>query len=320
MIAFLNSLIILIGYAAHVPLWGVGGFLFIKHPRRPPLSLTLLTVLIIINSVRPNANQVFVWIWLGTLGAYLVGASYLAWARNAVINLSKLSIIAMLTEGVLTLGRSFIGTPGASSSVLLLALPLLSGWWAWAAWVAVVFAQSRAAWLGALTVKLGKRGAWVIGVLVGAAFCFAIIRPETVMIRLVEWGEAVGYITASPLWGYGMGAWAWLGQTQTQGLARVIHNDNALLTVWVEMGAVGVALTLWLLRDVWQSIKQHPQAWGIAAWAVMQLAEHTLYSPWVGIVLGLTVGLLQAEEKLRRASQPELFAWRLGWRWVLAFE
>ena len=131
---------------------------------------------------------------------------------------------------------------------------------------------------------------WVLPVgLAAIVVAFGIVvavRPATVRVRMEEARAAVAWFVQRPIFGWGPGATPSLYND-----AGIIHFDNGPLTVLAELGLVGLVAYGLLITNVAVKAKPGPARWGLLAWAVHQLADDTLWWPWVFIALCANIGL-----------------------------
>lgn len=126
--------------------------------------------------------------------------------------------------------------------------------------------------------------------------------------RAQIWPEAVRFFLARPLTGWGPGSYyASLANDTPEakrmnavvGAARTVygHAHNAVLTIAVENGLLGLAPLAWLLvvcgRIVWRS--EHPAKWSVIAFAFQQGVDDTWLYPPMSIMLGLALNSLVEE-------------------------
>jgi O-antigen ligase len=159
---------------------------------------------------------------------------------------------------------------------------------AWPVTVAGMLAtRSISASAGLVVAWLSPRWMWIgLPVILVVA---VIVRPASLIERLSIWSESIRLFAARPVTGWGTSAY-YLSLRRDLGMVRSTgygHAHNALLTVAVENGVVGVIPMLWLVYRMW---KQSGHRAGLVAFAFQQLLDDTWLDPLSAVLLGLQLG------------------------------
>jgi O-antigen ligase len=177
------------------------------------------------DDIRPQLEHA-----IGTVGKMVIGVSVFEW---------------------LYLARTFgggrvhlLGNANVIAAMIALALPYLTGAWLFLAAAAMVATGSLAGLigLGMWFVSTWKGNHKGLPLLVAGVALAVFIRPESAMLRLAFWQQAIRLFLAHPLAGVGPGLYRY---------GEWVHAHNNLATILAEMGTIGLSglgLAGWKLR------------------------------------------------------------------------
>lgn len=300
------------------------------------ISLGILGIVITLDSRKPPfmPGMLAFYLVLAISGVfdYFNGTPYYADIGRMVLSLASFGIVTLayrwpkVTHKVLvvlvwvvtltvwleygiTRTRAGLGNVNMTASLLLLLMPWGGGFMPL---LALLATGSRGALIGAgiaYLVKWRDMARWVLPVGMAAIMvAFGVlwaVRPTTVEVRIHEAQAAIGWFVQRPVLGWGPGATPALYND-----AGIIHFDNAILTVLVELGLVGLIAYGLMVGNIAAKVKPGPARWGLLAWCVHQFFDDTLWWPWVFLALCANIGLGLAgyvPEPKQRINYDELF-------------
>jgi O-antigen ligase len=168
--------------------------------------------------------------------------------------------------------------------------------------IALLLTFSRGAFVGFMMINglflLWKFNARTVAIAILVASLFALLLPGAVMGRLMLgfeggdmntvsagrideiWGPlAMSDIWKSPIWGNGLDSITWADAAWNGTMLLVTHPHNAYLQAYLDMGLLGLALTLAYFWHVWKGL--------------LSLGSNAYLSPTLrGFFQGAVAGLL----------------------------
>lgn len=196
----------------------------------------------------------------------------------------------------------------ATASMLLLLLPWWWGknWMVVAILVAGLIATGSAGAMLALAVAVAlliaksfsrssRAPFWayaliIIGLAIIGGVVIAALQPATSQARLDHWKVALYLFEQRPLFGFGPGTYPSASTINDQN-----HADNLMLTVMVEMGAVGWAFVFAVIFETVSKIfdtSGNPARMALLAWLLHNLVDCTPYFPLVAALFAANLALL----------------------------
>jgi hypothetical protein len=157
-----------------------------------------------------------------------------------------------------------LGNSNVIAAMIALAMPRLRGWWLLLAAAAMVATGSLAGLIGlglwfVSTWKGNHKGLPLLAGVVGVGLA-VFIRPESAMLRLAFWQQAIRLFLAHPLAGVGPGLYRY---------GEWVHAHNSLATILAEMGTIGLS------------------GLGLAAWRTRRVQAHTwarILGPMIAVI------------------------------------